>query len=248
MSRIVMNMDRDWKFHRGDIDAGVKSSHSSDYAASKAGNASGAAGRVWNESDWREVDLPHDYYAESEMLEDCRHSHGYRVEDNAWYRKNFMLPLELADKDFMLVFEGTAVNAEFYLNGSVMARSFSAYTETAFNVTDRLYFGGRPNALAVKINGKVMEGWWYEGAGIYRHVKLYVKDKLHIAHNGVFAKPTLKAGTKNSWDVYLETEVENRYNKNAIGAVRSTIFDGENAKLCTLGELFPASFGKTSIK
>ena len=244
-----MNMDFGWKFHRGDIDSGIRSSHSSDYAASKAGNASGAAGRVWNDTEWREVDLPHDYYAESEMKAECRHSHGYRTEDNAWYRKNFLLSEELCDKDFMLVFEGTAVNAEFYLNGSIIARSFSAYTESAFNVTDRLYFGGRPNVLAVKINGKVMEGWWYEGAGIYRHVKLYVKDKLHIAHNGVFAKPKLKEGTKNSWNVFVETEVENRYNKDTAGAVRSTISDGDTiiAGATTKPQTFEYS-SKTTVK
>ncbi|MBE6583598.1 MAG: DUF4982 domain-containing protein [Ruminococcaceae bacterium] len=249
MSRIVMDMDRGWRFRRGDIDANVKSSHSSDYAASKAGNAQGAAGRVWNDSDWRVVDLPHDYYAESDIVPECRHSHGYRVEDNAWYRKSFILPETLKDKDFMLVFEGTAVNAEFYLNGSVMARSFSAYTETAINVTDRLYFGGRPNILAVKINGKVMEGWWYEGAGIYRHVKLYVKDKLHVAHNGVFAKPMLKAGTKNSWDVFAEIEVENRNNTDSRGAVRSTLLDGERvvATATTKTQTFEYS-SKTTVK
>ncbi len=227
MSRIVMNMDFSWKFHRGEIDTGNKSSHSLDYASCKAGNATGAAGKLWNDSDWREVDLPHDYYSESEIEECNRHSHGYRAEDNAWYRKSFLLDESLRDKEFMLVFEGTAVNAEFYVNGSIMARSYSAYTETAFDITDRVYFGSRPNVLAVHINGKVTEGWWYEGAGIYRHVRLYVKDKLHIAHNGIFAKPVLKEGTRNSWSVHVETMLENSNYIDKTAAVRATISDGE---------------------
>ena len=227
MSRIVMNMDFSWRFHRGEIDMGNKSSHSLDYASCKAGNAKGAAGKLWNDSEWREVDLPHDYYAESEIEPENRHSHGYRREDNAWYRKSFLLDEELQNKEFMLVFEGTAVNAEFYLNGSIMARSYSAYTETAFDITDRVYFGKRPNVLSVHINGKVTEGWWYEGAGIYRHVKLYIKDKLHIAHNGVFAKPVLKKGTKNSWLVPVEVMLENSHYQDKIASVRVGIYDGE---------------------
>ena len=228
MSRIVMNMDRDWRFFRGEpiVDNG-KSTHSSDYASSKAGSARGPAGKVWGDSEWRIVNLPHDYYAESEMDADNRHSHGYRKEDDAWYRKSFLLDESLADKEFMLVFEGTSVNADFYLNGSLMARSYSAYTETAFNITDRLYFGNHPNVLSVHINGHVTEGWWYEGAGIYRHVRLYVKDKLHIAHNGVFGKPVLKAGTKNSWNVEVETMLENNCYEDKVGYVRSTILDGD---------------------
>ncbi len=228
MSRIVMNMDHAWKFHRGDIDTNKNNSHSADYAAAKAGNASGPAGKLWNDGEWREVELPHDYYAESEIAAENRHSHGYRSEDNAWYRKSFLLDESLSDKELMLVFEGTAVNAEFYFNGSLMARSYSAYTETAFDITDRTYFGVKPNVLSVYINGKATEGWWYEGAGIYRHVRLYVKDKLHIAHNGIFGKPRLRAGTKNSWNVYVETMLENSNYFDRTAFVRATILDGEN--------------------
>ncbi len=228
MSRIILNMDHSWRFHRGDIiSSNEKHSHSADYASAKAGSALGAAGKLWNDSEWREVDLPHDYYSESEMSAENRHSHGYRSVDNAWYRKSFLLDESLADKEFMLVFEGTAVNADFYFNGSLMARSFSAYTETAFDITDRVYFGVRANVLAVHINGKATEGWWYEGAGIYRHVKLYVKDKLHIAHNGIFADPVLKAGTKNSWNVNVETMVENSNYEDRVAFVRSTVLDGD---------------------
>ena len=221
-------MDYSWKFHRGDIIRAVsKSSHSEDYGAVKAGKVTGPAGKYWIDNDWREVDLPHDYYAESEMHQDNRHSHGYRSEDNAWYRKTFLLDESLSDKELLLVFEGTAVNAEFYFNGSLMARSFSAYTETVFDITDRAYFGSIPNILSVYINGKTFEGWWYEGAGIYRHVKLYVKDKLHIAHNGIFGKPVLKEGTKNSWNVHVETMLENSNYVGRTAAVRATILDGE---------------------
>ncbi len=249
MSRVVMDMDRSWKFHRGDIDLKIFHSHSIDYAAAKAGNATGAGGKDWNDTDWRVVDLPHDYYAESEMKAECRHSHGYRTEDNAWYRKRFLLPEEYRDKHLYLVFEGTSVNAEFYFNGSIMARSFSAYTETAFDITDRAYFGNRPNVLSVYINGREMEGWWYEGAGIYRHVRLYVKDKLHIAHNGVFAKPQLKKGTKNSWNVEIETTVENRNSFDAVGSVRCTLRDGEQVVSVSQGR--PQSFAfasKTEVR
>lgn len=249
MSRIVMDMDFAWKFHRGDIDAGVAQSHSADYAAAKAGNAQGPAGRIWNDSDWREVNLPHDYYAESDIVESGRHSHGYRTEDNATYRKSFLLPEELRDKDFTLVFEGIAVNAEIYLNGSLMARSFSAYTEVAFNATDRLYFGKRPNVLCVLINGRAAEGWWYEGAGIYRHVKLYVKERLHVAHNGIFAKPCLKSGTKNSWYVDIEAAIENRKSEDAICAVKHTLLWGDETVAETKSAALSADFAKiTEIK
>ena len=236
MERIVMNLDYEWQFHRGDIIMQTVNSHEDSYSKCKAGAVTGPAGKTWNDSDWRTVDLPHDYYAESSFSPENLLSHGYRARSNAWYRKSFLLGEDLADKELFICFEGTAVNAEFYFNGSLMARSFSAYTETVFNITDRAYFDGRPNILSVYIKGLETEGWWYEGAGIYRHVRLYAKNKLHIAHNGIFAKPVLKKGTKNSWTVEVQTELENSAYENAIGAIRASIFDGETLINTTLAE------------
>ena len=227
MERIVMNLDYEWRFHRGDIVLQAGNTHADSYGSCKAGAVVGPAGKIWNDFDWCKVDLPHDYYAESDFNENNLLSHGYRDRCNAWYRKSFVLDESLADRELFICFEGTAVNAEFYFNGSLMERSFSAYTETFFDVTDRAYFDGRPNVLAVYIKGLETEGWWYEGAGIYRHVKLYAKNKMHIAHNGVFGKPVLKKGTKNSWTVEVETTLENSNYKDGTADLRAYISDGE---------------------
>lgn len=227
MKRIVMNLDHDWRFHSGDIVLQKINSHAESYGNNKAGAARGPAGKNWQDSDWRIVDLPHDYYAESDFSPDNLLSHGYRRRSNAWYRKSFLLDESLSDRELFICFEGTAVNAEFYFNGSLIERSFSAYTETFFNITDRAYFDGRPNVLAVYIKGFETEGWWYEGAGIYRHVRLYAKDKLHIAHNGIFGKPKLIEGTKNSWTVEVETTLENSAYEEQTASVHSVILDGD---------------------
>ena len=227
MERIVMNLDYDWRFHRGDIAMQKTNSHADSYSSCKSGAVVGPAGKIWNDADWRTVNLPHDYYAESDFNENNLLSHGYRTRCNAWYRKSFLLDEELEGKELFICFEGTAVNAEFYFNGSLMERSFSAYTETFFNITDRAYFDGRPNILSVYIKGLETEGWWYEGAGIYRHVRLYAKNKMHIAHNGIFGKPVLKKGTKNSWTVEVETMLENSAYAEDAASVKATILDGE---------------------
>ncbi len=227
MERIVMNLDYEWRFHRGDVAVQKMNSHADSYSSCKSGAVVGPAGKIWNDADWRTVDLPHDYYAESDFNENNLLSHGYRTRCNAWYRKSFLLDEELEGKELFICFEGTAVNAEFYFNGSLMERSFSAYTETFFDITDRAYFDGRPNVLAVYIKGLETEGWWYEGAGIYRHVRLYAKNKMHIAHNGIFAKPVLKKGTKNSWTVEVEATLENSAYAEDTASVKATILDGE---------------------
>ena len=225
MKRIVMNLDFEWRFHRGDVMLASENSHAASYSGCKAGAVVGPAGKTWDDSDWRSVDLPHDYYAESDFAPENLHSHGYRSRDNAWYRKSFLLDESLEGRELFICFEGTSVNAEFYFNGSLMERSFSAYTETVFDITDRAYFDGRPNVLSVYIKGFETEGWWYEGAGIYRHVRLYAKDKTHIAHNGIFGKPVLREGTKNSWTVHVETTLENSAYETDTVSVRASVLD-----------------------
>ena len=247
MSRILIDMDREWRFHCGDIEETAANSHSTSYNRCKAGAVVGPGGKHWNDREWRVVDLPHDYFSESDMREENLISHGYRTRNNAWYRKSFLLDESLADKELFLVFEGTAVNAEFYFNGSLMARSFSAYTETVFNITDRAYFDGRTNVLAVHINGFETEGWWYEGAGIYRHVKLFAKDKIHIAHNGIFGKPVLKKGTKNSWNVEVETVLENNNYSSVKGSVVASLFDGDTLVAQTRTEDVACDFASKTV-
>ena len=248
------NMDLGWKFHRGAIAMKGASTHSESYTGCKAGGVAGPGGFVYDDSSWETVDLPHDYFAESGFSADNLISHGYRDRCDGWYRKTFRLDPSLEGKHLLMVFEGTAVNAEFYFNGSLMERSFSAYTETVFDITDRANFGEKCNTLSVAIKGLQTEGWWYEGAGIYRHVKLYAKDPVHIAHNGIFAKPQLKQGTKNSWWVELETMVENSSYADEEVTVTAKLFVGETVvaesvskeTLCPLCEKTPV-FQKFSV-
>lgn len=225
-------MDFGWKFRLGELSNDFEKSHSYVYMQSKSGAIKGVAGREFNDSDWRDVDLPHDYMVEAEFNKENLLSSGYKKAENAWYRKTFLLDEEVKDKSLYLCFEGTAVNAEFYFNGSLLARSFSGYSETFFEITDRAYFGDRPNILAVHINGTAKQGWWYEGAGIYRHVYLYAKNPLHIAHNGTFVKPALLENTENDWSVLVETELQNDTLKNRNITMHYTVFDGDNA-VCT---------------
>ena len=41
------------------------------------------------------------------------------------------------------------------------------------------------------VDGAKGSGWWYEGAGIYRHVKLIVAPEQHIEMDGIFADARL---------------------------------------------------------
>ena len=218
-------LDREWRFLPGDGMTEAQKTHSDSYNSSKAGGERGIPSMSFDDSEWRMLNLPHDYLTETEFAKENLISHGYKTRHNAWYRKSFRLPAEFDGKHIFLSFEGIAVTARVYLNGSLMGRSFSAYAPLDIDITDRAFFGERVNTLVVYVDGLTTEGWWYEGAGIYRHVKLFVKEPLHIAHDGLWIKPVLR--DNGNWDVVCEATAENSAYKPQSFSIRTQLFDGE---------------------
>lgn len=241
------NMDMDWRFWLGDYAEDVAKSHTAVYNSVKTGNATGpATKRAFDDESWEQINLPHDYIREAAFSPDATKNHGYRVKSNGWYRKTFTVDGSLAGKHALLLFDGISTSSVIYLNGSVMERSFSGYYEIPVDVTDRLYFD-RINTLAVYTKGDANEGWWYEGAGIYRHVHLYIKELLHIAHNGLWAKPVLCDKANDSWQVELEATLENSAFEESSAAVRATLYDGDTVVATARGkEISCAADAKTA--
>ena len=109
----------------------------------------------------------------------------------AWYSKRFRLDESDRDKQILIEFEGISSYATVYLTAPLSAE-FCGYNSFVVDATDMALYGDQVNDLVVFVDATQIEGWWYEGAGIYRHVNLYKKNKLHIAHWGVFCSPYKK--------------------------------------------------------
>ncbi len=203
-----LSMDKDWLFHLGDIAIPAQNSHKAVYGNAKAGGLTGAASVEWNDNEWETVNLPHDWsYRQSFDRDNGVPDFGYKPRGIGWYRKKFKLPPSDNGKQLLLEFDGIATHATVYLNGSILERSFCGYTSFVVDITDRVFYGDRPNLLVVKVDASVSEGWWYEGAGIYRHVWLTKKNALSIAHRGVWVNPVKLDG--ENWLTNVETTVIN---------------------------------------
>ena len=187
-ARITLSMNRDWSFCLGDAGVEHGLSHNDIYSGSKAGAVKGVPQSDFNANSWQKVDLPHDWSVKLPFDPSGSPSWGYKPKGKAWYRKAFFLPKEYEGKELLLTFEGVAKDAYVYFNGSLLARNFTAYAPFSIDISDRAFFDQRPNVIAVFVDADGFEGWWYEGAGIYRDVRLDVKDKVNIAENGIFVK------------------------------------------------------------
>ena len=240
MKRI--NIDKNWYFHLE-----TKDDSPTQFGFKKCSWANGFAAKEYDDINWRKVDLPHDWGVELDRDRLCDGSQGCRPisrhvrpttnekmttdgpEYNiGWYRHEFDMPEENADKRIFLEFDGVARDCIVWVNGIYLDRHTSGYTDFVFDITDAVVFGEK-NSIAVRIDASQYEGWWYEGAGIYRHVRLGIADKLHIPY-----KETAVISNING-DITVNTSVKNEYSADKEFAVTCEIID-KNGKVVATGE------------
>lgn len=175
------------------------------------GNAPGARKVIFNDRKWRKLNLPHDWSIEGSFSQDDPGGSGggYLPGGLGWYRKVFALDGKYGNKQFVIEFDGVYMNATVWINGHKLGTHPYGYTSFHFDITPYLKFGKAKNVLAVRVdNSKRPNTRWYSGAGIYRHVRLMITNKVHVSHWGT-AVTTVKA-TKSAATIEIKTAVENQ--------------------------------------
>jgi beta-galactosidase len=206
-------IDSGWRFSLGN---GADPERDFGYGAgswfSKAGGAPGPAALSFNDADWREVNLPHDWMVETPFDPASDMSHGFKPIGRGkpdtcvgWYRKTFDVPQSDLGRRITVEFDGVSRDCVVWLNGHYLGREISGYSPFSFDITDYLNYGGRNN-LTVRVDVGNNEGWFYEGAGIYRHVWLVKTSPLHVPQWGTYVRATVE---KNKATVTIDTEIAN---------------------------------------
>jgi beta-galactosidase len=165
--------DFGWRFHRG--------------------GALGAEEPAYDDSQWRMIDLPHDWSIEdlpgttSPFNIDAvsQVSGGFTTGGTGWYRKTFKIPAEYKEKQLIILFEGVYMNAEVWLNGEFLGNHPYGYTSFWFDISGKVKFE-KENVLCVKVKNEGENSRWYSGSGIYRHVWLNIVSPFHVATWGTY--------------------------------------------------------------
>jgi beta-galactosidase len=215
IKREKLLMDFGWRFAFGhpfdtkkDFDNGT--SYFSYFA--KAGYGDGAAAANFDDRAWRKLDLPHDWAVEQPFSEKASFSHGFKAIGRnfpdasvGWYRKNFFIPQSDTGRKISVLFDGVFRNSIVWVNGHYLGTEESGYNGFQYDITDVLNYGG-DNVVAVRVDATMEEGWFYEGAGIYRHVWLTKTSPVHVAANCTFVTSQVQ---QNNAMVTTKAEVIN---------------------------------------
>lgn len=223
--RIRLSLNKDWSFHYGDLPKKKYVMHGEIYCAAKAGAKQGPPNNLFDARNWKSVDVPHDYMIQQDNDKNGAADWGYKPKGNAWYRKCFAVDESYKGKRIVIEFEGVATEATVYFNGSVAKHNFSGYTSFSIDVTDRVKFGGVPNILAVYVNGEEFEGWWYEGAGIYRPVWLNILPEIRFSEEPHIICNKLN---ENQWQVTVNGAITGKGANEGVISVKKIIRNAEN--------------------
>jgi len=226
MPRERLLLDWGWKFHLGN-----EWGTGEDLA--KAGSSVGPARRDFNDGGWRRVDLPHDWAIELPFDRNSDVSHGFKpvgpgfaTNSVGWYRRTFALPRQDAGKRLWLEFDGAYRDSRVYVNGFFVGHNESGYSSFRYDITDVANCGGR-NTVAVRVDATQFEGWFYEGAGIYRHVWLTKTGPLAVAPDGILVYAKFKGvAPEGPAEIHVETALNNSQDAPAECVVRWQALDG----------------------
>jgi beta-galactosidase len=228
-------MDFGWKFYLGD-DWGLAEN------LAKSGDSSGPARINFNDSNWRTVNLPHDWAVELPFDATANYDHGYKpvgagfpTNNVGWYRRAFTLAEADRGKRLWLEFDGVYRDCRIFLNGFLLAHHESGYNSFRCDITDAANYGeknGGKNILAVRVDASEFEGWFYEGAGIYRHVWLEKTSPVAIAPDGIFVWSMFSNNVpKGQSLIHLQTAVVNMDKETKVANVKWEIISPEGTPI-----------------
>ncbi|TWB41081.1 beta-galactosidase GalA [Nitrospirillum pindoramense] len=223
-ARQVLLLDRGWRFFEGDVPFPEILGQDESYDNAKAGKAWGAAAPEFDDSDWGAVQVPHDFVSFQPIQPDANRAQGYRRRGIAWYRTALRFDPADQGRHIELQIDGIATHATIWFNGTVVERNWSGYNGITIDLTPFATFGDDLNTLAIRVDAHAMEGWWYEGGGLYRPVRIVKRDPVHIVTDGVYAHP-VPAG--DGWVLPVEVTAYNAGTSAAVMTVVSTLEDAE---------------------
>ena len=217
--RETIRLDKGWKFAMGHAsdpqkDFGCGTEYFNYLTKANSIHNEGPYSQKFDDSGWQEVQIPHDWVSILPYAKEASHSHGYKTvgykypeTSVGWYRKTFKIGNEDLDKRLMLRFDGIFRNAQIWFNGFYLGTEPSGYATQIFDITPYIKYG-EENLICVRADASLEEGWFYEGAGIYRDVWLEKSAEVCVAPFGTFVYAELCKPYSRA-KLCIETEVCN---------------------------------------
>ncbi|MBE2991310.1 DUF4982 domain-containing protein [Sphingomonas sp. CFBP 13603] len=234
----------DWRFalgHAADLERDFGFGRNQRTFAKAGATTSDAAMAAFDDSSWQQVRIPHDWAVAlpfappaapaSKDTEDAVAAHGFKAigrqhpgNSIGWYRCPIAISAADRGRRLWLEFDGVFRNCLVFVNGHIVGRNDSGYAPFRVEIDDFLNFDAREgdgkNVITVRVDATLGEGWFYEGAGIYRHVDLVRADPVHIPQWGTVVRSDVQ---EVGAQVRVATEIVNTGDTPVNGILRQRV-------------------------
>lgn len=215
------SFNNNWKFSLGDVE--------------------GASVFTFDDSEWRQLNLPHDWAIEGEFSKDNPSGTGGGALPGGigWYRKTFVADEAYAGKKVFIDFDGVYMNSEVFINGVSLGKRPYGYISFRYDLTPYLKIG-EENVIAVRVdNQEQPNSRWYSGCGIYRNVWLTVTNPIHVDLWGTYVT-TPQVSDKEA-TVSVCTSIKNEGTVDVEVKVVSSLLDAEGNRVGETTSVLPIS-------
>ena len=208
--RETINFNANWRFQKGDF--------------------SGAAKASFDDSQWRKINLPHDWSVEGPFSPKWASATAYLPGGIGWYRKEFSVPASEKGRNAYIYFGGVYDNSEVYINGHLLGKRPNGFVSFQYDLTPWIHPGN--NVIAVRVDhSQYADSRWYTGSGIYRNVSLIYTDKVHIGKWGIYV--TTSHVTNDKATVNVKVSLQNQDKRPAKVRVKNVLFDPSGIKVAS---------------
>ena len=255
--RETIRLDDGWKFALGNAsdpkkDFGCGTEYFNYLTKANSIHNEGPYVMKFDDKDWQEVNVPHDWATTLPFAREASHSHGYKTvgykypeTSVGWYRKVVNIPAGDLGKHISLRFDGIFLNARVCFNGFYMGTEPSGYATQVYDVTEYVNYGG-DNLICVRADATLEEGWFYEGAGIYRDAWLEKTAAVSVAPFGTFVYADLKAPYASA-TIHVETEVNNHSLEAQKCEVSQRLLDADGKEVASMLPVTLSLKGKQTL-
>lgn len=167
MNQKIITLNEGWRFHYGDVPE--------------------AWYKGYDDQDWEEIFLPHDWSVHMPFRQEYSSGTGYLAGGIGWYRVRFSLPEAYRGKRIRIVFDGIYKNSRIWCNSYHLGKRPYGYSEISYDITELVNFGEEDNEISVQVtHTDLADSRWFTGSGIYRKVWLLIEEPVHPALHGIF--------------------------------------------------------------
>ena len=184
--RIEKTINRQWTFN---------------YFPDQSADSAGCEAVGFDDSAWPAIVVPHTWQTYETtgkvhpFIYDASEKDGpYWWRGWGWYRKHFSIGKEQAGRKIFVELDGVQKYSKVWVNGRLVGDHKGGYSGFTFDITNMVRVG-QDNVLAVAVNNRqndpfqippMSAGNFDVYGGIYRDVRLVIKDRLHIPFQGSY--------------------------------------------------------------